>query len=156
MGTHRLMILSLISGKKMMSQKKVYPSKEQQRDTIAYANKRSPEQLRKRRQRSARKSVYGKKDRPRLSIYRSNNHIYAQVIDDEKMHTMVATGTLDPSIKTSITGNNKAAAQIVGKEIAKLCIEKGISKVVFDRAGYLYHGRVKSLADAAREGGLIF
>merc|ERR1712224_438550 len=136
--------------------KKNYLSNEQRGDTIAYASRRSPEQLRKRRQKSARKSVYGREDRPRLSVYRSNNHIYAQVIDDEKMHTLAATGTLDPSIKTSITGNNKAAAQIVGKEIAKLCIEKGISKVVFDRAGYLYHGRVKSLADAAREGGLIF
>merc|ERR1719265_307799 len=72
------------------------------------------------------------------------------------MKTLAAIGTVNPLIKKHITGNNKEAAQIVGKEIAKLCIEKGITKVVFDRAGYLYHGRIKSLADAAREAGLVF
>jgi large subunit ribosomal protein L18 len=91
--------------------------------------------------------------RPRLNVYRSLNHIYAQVIDDQKGETIVAASTLALKSKT---GGNVAAAKEVGKAIAERAVEKGIKSVVFDRGGYLYHGRVKALADAAREAGLEF
>merc|ERR1712224_751303 len=117
---------------------------------------KTPLEHRKRRHRSFRRKIGGNTDRPRLVVHRSNNHIYAQVIDDTKMHTLAAASTSSPAIRDRVTGNNLGAAEVVGKEIAKRCIERGISKVIFDRAGYLYHGRVKALADSAREGGLIF
>ena len=95
--------------------------------------------------------------RPRLSVFRSNCHIYAQVIDDANGVTLAAASSLDKSLKSKLkNGSDKAAAEQVGKLIAKRAIDAGVTKVVFDRGGYLFHGRVKSLADAVREGGLSF
>jgi large subunit ribosomal protein L18 len=95
----------------------------------------------------------GTTERPRLNVYRSLNHIYVQVIDDSQGVTVVSASTLASKAKT---GGNVAAAKEVGKLIAEKAQEKGIKKVVFDRGGYLYHGRIKALADAAREAGLEF
>ena len=102
-----------------------------------------------------RKKMLGTPERPRLAVYRSLNHIYAQVIDDRKGATLVAASTVEGG-KGKTTGGNVAAAKDVGRRIAERAKEKGIDKVVFDRGGYLYHGRVKALADAAREAGLQF
>jgi len=104
-----------------------------------------------------RKKIRGNAERPRLNVFRSLKHIYAQIIDDQKGYTLVSSSTLDKELKEAIKGLNKTeAARMVGKRIASLAIEKGIKKVVFDRGGYLYHGRVKALAEGAREGGLEF
>ncbi len=104
-----------------------------------------------------RKHVNGTAERPRLVVFRSNKQIYAQVIDDEKCVTLVAASSNDKLLAAECKGKNGIdAAAIVGKAIAERAKEKGISTVSFDRGGYLYHGRVKSLADGAREGGLIF
>ncbi len=93
---------------------------------------------------------------PRLSVFRSNNHMYAQIIDDEKRTTLVAASTVDKAMaKAKVTGNVDAA-KAVGKMIAERAISQGIENVVFDRGGYVYHGRVKAIADAAREAGLKF
>jgi large subunit ribosomal protein L18 len=100
-----------------------------------------------------RTKVQGTSARPRLNVYRSLNHIYAQVIDDAQGVTLVSASTVASKIKT---GGNVAAAKEVGKLVAERAKEKGIKKVVFDRGGYLYHGRIKALADAAREAGLEF
>ena len=100
-----------------------------------------------------RRRLAGTAERPRLNVYRSLNHIYVQVIDDANGVTLVFASTVAAKAKT---GGNVAAAKEIGKQIAERAKEKGISKVVFDRGGYLYHGRVKALADAAREGGLDF
>ena len=101
------------------------------------------------------KAVAG--DRPRLSVFRSSKNIYAQVIDDTAGRTVAAASTLDKGLKDSLkTGADKAAAEAVGKLIAERAKEAGVSKVVFDRGAFIYHGRVKALADAAREGGLEF
>ena len=98
-----------------------------------------------------RAKLSGTAERPRLNVYRSLNNIYAQVIDDQKGETLVSAS----SIKMK-TGGNVAAAKEIGKVVADLAVQQGIKKVVFDRGGYLYHGRVKALADAAREAGLEF
>jgi large subunit ribosomal protein L18 len=96
-------------------------------------------------------------DRPRLSVFRSHQNIYAQVIDDGRGVTVAAASTLDPTLRTELASRgDKAAAAAVGKLIAERAKQAGIETVVFDRGGYLYHGRVKALADAAREGGLQF
>jgi len=100
-----------------------------------------------------RRKLAGTGERPRLNVYRSLNHIYAQVIDDQKGETLVSASTLALKLKT---GGNVAAAKEIGKTIAEQAVAKGVKKVVFDRGGYLYHGRVKALADAAREAGLEF
>ena len=100
-----------------------------------------------------RERLEGTAARPRLNVYRSLNHIYVQVIDDQAGETIVSASTLSAKVKT---GGNVAAAKEVGKLIAERAKEKGIKKVVFDRGGYLYHGRIKALADAAREAGLEF
>ncbi len=100
-----------------------------------------------------REKLAGTAARPRLNVYRSLDHIYAQVIDDEKGETLVSASSLGLKLKT---GGNVAAAKEIGKAVAERAAEKGIKKVVFDRGGYLYHGRVKALADAAREAGLEF
>jgi large subunit ribosomal protein L18 len=95
--------------------------------------------------------------RARLSVFRSSKHIYAQVIDDDKGTTLVSASSLEKDVRGSLkTGANVDAAKAVGKLVAQRAIEKGIDSVVFDRGGYLYHGRIKALADAAREGGLKF
>ena len=100
-----------------------------------------------------REKMAGTTERPRLNVYRSLNHIYAQVIDDQKGETLVSASTLQAKAKT---GGNVAAAKEIGKSIAELAVAKGIKRVVFDRGGFLYHGRLKALADAAREAGLEF
>ena len=115
------------------------------------------EQLAKRHKR-VRNTVEGTPERPRLAIFRSNNHMYAQVIDDVAGNTLVMTSTLNKEVKASLNGvtNNAEAAAAVGRAVAELCKEKKIEKVCFDRGGFQYHGRVKALADAARDGGLSF
>ena len=114
-------------------------------------------ELRRRRHYRLRRKIEGSPARPRLAVFRSVNHIYAQIIDDAEGRTLVAASTLDSSLKGEKgTGGNVAAAAKVGGLLAERAKEKGISRVVFDRGGFRYHGRVKSLADAAREGGLEF
>jgi large subunit ribosomal protein L18 len=103
-----------------------------------------------------RKKVIGTPERPRLNVYRSLNHIYVQVIDDLKGATIVAANSAEGKKSERKTGGNVASAKDVGKTIAQRAKAKGIDKVVFDRGGYIYHGRVKALADAAREAGLQF
>jgi large subunit ribosomal protein L18 len=100
-----------------------------------------------------RRKLAGTGARPRLNVYRSLGHIYAQVIDDQKGETLVSASTLSLKLKT---GGNVASAKEIGKAVAEKAVEKGIKKVVFDRGGYLYHGRIKALADAARAAGLEF
>lgn len=110
----------------------------------------------RRRHARVRRRVTGTAERPRLAIFRSNQHIYAQAIDDVQQHTIVAASTLDADLKSIETGANCEASTAVGKLVAERLIAKGIKQVVFDRGGNLYHGRVKALADAAREAGLDF
>lgn len=112
---------------------------------------------RSRRHARVRGKVSGTADRPRLNIFRSLNHVYAQVIDDAKGETIVAASTLEPAMRDGAKGKAKTAkAEIVGTEVAKRAIEKGVTQVVFDRGGYQYHGNIKALAEAARKGGLKF
>jgi large subunit ribosomal protein L18 len=111
--------------------------------------------VRKKRHARVRRKVFGTAERPRLNVFRSNKHIYAQVIDDVNAVTLVSASTLDKEFDLESTGNVEAAKK-VGELVAKRALEKGIKAVVFDRGGYLYHGRVKALADAAREAGLEF
>jgi large subunit ribosomal protein L18 len=103
-----------------------------------------------------RKKMQGTAERPRLNVYRSLNHIYVQVIDDLNGATLVSASTAEGKKEERRAGGNVAAAKKVGKAIAERAKAKGVTKVVFDRGGYIYHGRVKALADAAREGGLLF
>jgi large subunit ribosomal protein L18 len=110
---------------------------------------------RKKRHARVRSKLSGTPARPRLNVFRSNQHIYAQVIDDVNGVTLASASTLDKDYGLESTGNLEAA-QKVGEIVAKRAVEKGVSVVVFDRGGYLYHGRVKALADAARENGLEF
>ncbi|MCD5405301.1 MAG: 50S ribosomal protein L18 [Desulfotomaculum sp.] len=113
--------------------------------------------LREKRRIRVRKKVFGTAERPRLNVFRSLNHMYAQIIDDERGITLVAASTLSPELRGKLKrGGNIEASKAVGELIAKKAIAAGIKKVVFDRAGYIYHGRVKALAEAAREGGLDF
>ena len=116
----------------------------------------SKNQTRQRVHDRIRKKVVGTPERPRLNVYRSLNHIYAQVIDDLKGETLVAASTAIGKKDERVTGGNVASANTVGKKIAELAKQKGITKVVFDRGGYIYHGRIKAVADAAREAGLQF
>ena len=109
---------------------------------------------RKKRHRRVRSKISGTSERPRLNVFRSGKHIYAQVIDDIKGHTMCSASSLEKDFSGS--GSNKEAARKVGKMVAERAVSKGITNVVFDRGGYIYHGRVKELAEAAREGGLTF
>ena len=112
---------------------------------------------RKKRHERVRNKISGTADRPRLNVYRSLNNIYAQVIDDTTGCTLVSASTLDEEIKASVKNTgNKEAAKAVGALVAKRALEKKIKNVVFDRGGYIYHGRVKELAEAAREAGLEF
>lgn len=114
-------------------------------------------ELRERRRKRIRKKIFGTPQRPRLCVFRSLNHIYAQIIDDTKGHTLVAASTLDKELR-QLPGHkgNKEFAKKVGELIAERALKLGITKVVFDRAGYKYHGCVKALADAARQKGLQF
>ena len=103
------------------------------------------------------KKVVGSIEKPRLSVFRSHKHIYGQIIDDNKGITVASASSLETNVKKQFKNcGNKEAATTVGKLIAEKALTKGIKKVVFDRGGYIYHGRVKNLAEAAREGGLIF
>ena len=112
---------------------------------------------RRRRHARVRKRVQGTAEQPRLCVFRSLNHIYAQIIDDTQGHTLVAASTLDADVRAAVDNKDKTGqAAIVGKTIAERASAVGIDKVVFDRGGYLYHGRVKALAKAARKGGLKF
>ncbi len=113
--------------------------------------------LRQRRHERARRRLIGVAARPRLSVYRSLKQIYAQVIDDETGRTLAAASTLDQEIRAKVAGKKKAeAAAVVGEVLAQRARARGITAVVFDRGGYLYHGRVRALADAARAAGLEF
>lgn len=111
-----------------------------------------------RRKKRVRKKVRGTPERPRLSVFKSSKHIYAQIIDDISQRTLLAVSSLSPDLKDKIGKNsgNIEGAKIVGLGIAKKALDKGIKRVVFDRNGFIYHGRVKALAEAAREGGLEF
>jgi large subunit ribosomal protein L18 len=117
-------------------------------------HKMQKRQIRKRVHARIRRTLRGAADHPRLAVFRSLAHIYAQIIDDNAGQTLVAASSVDKGGKTS--GGNVAAAKAIGKLVAERAKEKGIQKVVFDRGGYRYHGRVKALADAAREAGLEF
>jgi large subunit ribosomal protein L18 len=104
-----------------------------------------------------RRKVLGTTDRPRLSVFRSARHIYAQVIDDENGHTLIAASTLSPALKDKIRSVKKSeAAKLVGLFVGQKAKDKGITRVVFDRNGFLYHGRVRALSEGAREAGLEF
>lgn len=113
---------------------------------------------RTRRHKVIRKALGGTKERPRLSVYRSINNLYAQIVDDSTGSTVLSLSTSSPAMKEKIGKNagNVKGAVALGTALAELCKTKGVTKVVFDRSGYLYHGRVKALAEAARKGGLGF
>jgi large subunit ribosomal protein L18 len=116
---------------------------------------------RKRRHLRVRARVSGTAERPRLNVFRSNQHTYAQVIDDTAGHTIASASTLEPSVREALNGDDDGhrriyEASVVGRVVAERAQEKGISSVVFDRGGYKYHGRVKAVAEAAREAGLEF
>ena len=115
---------------------------------------------RRRIQLRQRKRIAGSSERPRLSVFRSVSHIYAQVIDDLSGRTLVSASSVEPSLKGALekgsTGGNLKGAEAVGKAIAERSIDKGIKRVVFDRSGFLYHGRIRAVADAARKAGLEF
>jgi large subunit ribosomal protein L18 len=118
---------------------------------------RQKKEARERRHARVRKQVLGTAERPRLNVYRSLNHIYAQVIDDTQGSTLAAASTVDREIKDQLAELNKSQqAELVGEVVARRAIEKGITRVVFDRGGYAYHGRVLQLAEGARKGGLDF
>ena len=118
---------------------------------------RETRESRDRRHQRIRKKVFGTPERPRLSVYRSLNHVYAQIIDDTKGNTIVAASTLEKEMGAAQGHKgNVGTAKKVGELIARRALEKGLKKVVFDRGGYRYHGRVKALADSAREAGLEF
>jgi large subunit ribosomal protein L18 len=114
-------------------------------------------EARQRRHARVRANISGTTHIPRLSVFRSLKHIYAQIIDDTAGHTLVSTSTLDPDIRDQLPGLSKTEqAELVGRRLAEKALSSGVKRVVFDRAGYLFHGRVKALADASREGGLEF
>ena len=117
-------------------------------------SRKDSNQTRLKRHKRVRAKISGTAERPRLCVYRSNAHISAQIIDDVAGVTLVSASTLEKSFEG--LGSNKAAARVVGKTIAERAVAKGITEVVFDRGGYLYHGRVSELAEGAREGGLKF
>ncbi|WCK54777.1 50S ribosomal protein L18 [Aneurinibacillus sp. Ricciae_BoGa-3] len=120
-------------------------------------SKQDKNKSRKKRHLRVRKKINGTAQAPRLNVYRSSKHIYAQLVDDVAGVTIASASTVDPELKEQVKhGGNQDAAAKVGTLIAKRSLEKGITEVVFDRGGYLYHGRVKTLADAAREAGLQF
>lgn len=119
--------------------------------------KNDKREQRERRRRRIRGKVQGTPERPRLNVFRSSAHIYAQVIDDTRGHTLVAASTIDASMRPQLAENTKQdEAKLVGRLIAERAIAAGITQVVFDRGGFHYHGRVRALADGAREGGLKF
>lgn len=119
--------------------------------------KPSRSKIRAKKHKRIRYRIVGTPERPRLAVFRSNNHMYAQIIDDSVGRTLVAASTLEKEVKDSLEKTNDVkAAEQVGTAIAKRALDKGITKVVFDRGGFIYQGKVKALADAAREAGLTF
>jgi large subunit ribosomal protein L18 len=119
--------------------------------------KLKPNKYKKLKRQALRGNIKGTLERPRLSVYRSNENIYAQIIDDTTSKTLVACSTLDRSIKLDLTnGRTCDASRVMGKKLAELSLKKNITKIVFDRGPYLYNGRIKALADGARAGGLQF
>ncbi|GAB4480519.1 MAG: 50S ribosomal protein L18 [Anaerolineae bacterium] len=120
-------------------------------------NSQKKRQARERRHNRVRKHVVGTPTRPRLNVFRSSKHIYAQIIDDSIGHTLASASTVDVALRGETGGKNKTEqAALVGRLLAERALDAGVKQVVFDRGGYRYHGRVKALADAAREGGLDF
>ncbi|MDO5403328.1 MAG: 50S ribosomal protein L18 [Eubacteriales bacterium] len=120
-------------------------------------SKKSRTEVRENKHRKLRNRFSGTAERPRLAVFRSNNHMYAQIIDDTVGKTLVSASTLDKEVKAECEKtNNIEAAAVVGKVVAKKALEKGITTVVYDRGGFIYGGKVKALADAAREAGLTF
>jgi large subunit ribosomal protein L18 len=119
--------------------------------------KLKPNQYKKLKREAIRGQIKGTIDRPRLSVYRSNENIYAQIIDDSNSRTLISCSTLDRSIKLTLSnGRTCDASRLMGEKLAQLSLKKNITKIVFDRGPYLYHGRIKALADGARAGGLQF
>ena len=118
--------------------------------------KLKPNKYKKLKREGLRGRIKGTMDRPRLSVYRSNQHIYAQIIDDVNSKTLLAYSTLDRSVKLQLSTRTCYASRFVGAKLAQLSLQKNITKIVFDRGPYLYHGRVKALANGARAGGLKF
>ena len=119
--------------------------------------RKTKEEIRAKRHARVRKNIFGTPERPRLCVFRSNKNISCQIIDDVNGVTLAAASSLDKELKAEVVyGGNKEAAKKVGEAIAKKAAEKGISEVAFDRGGFIYHGRVKELAEGAREGGLKF
>ncbi|MBQ6603726.1 MAG: 50S ribosomal protein L18 [Eubacterium sp.] len=120
-------------------------------------NKVSRATVRQKKHRRMRNNIAGTAERPRLAVFRSNNHMYAQIIDDSKGHTLLAASTLDKDVKANLEKTNDvAAASYLGSVIGKKALDAGITEVVFDRGGYIYQGKIAALADAAREAGLKF
>jgi large subunit ribosomal protein L18 len=118
---------------------------------------KSSQVARQRRHERIRRHVQGTAERPRLNVFRSLQHVYAQVIDDERGYTLASASTIDPDLREQLDGLNKSQqAARVGQLVAQRALAQGLKKVVFDRGGYPYHGRIKALADGAREGGLEF
>ena len=131
-----------------------------QRTLLKLKNKNKtlkPNKYKKFKRESVRGQIKGTTDRPRLSVYRSNENMYAQIIDDTNAHTLVSCSTLDRSVKLALSaGRTCDASRLMGEKLAELSLKKNITKIVFDRGPYLYHGRIKALADGARAGGLKF
>ena len=123
---------------------------------MAITKKDNPRRARVRRHARVRKKLAGVAVRPRLAVFRSLQHIYAQIIDDQAGHTLVAASSLEPASRTDTSGTKSERAERIGRLLAERAREKGVSQVIFDRGGFLYHGRVKSLAEGARAGGLQF
>ena len=120
-------------------------------------SKKSRAEMREKKHMRIRNRFSGTAERPRLEVFRSNNHMYAQIIDDTVGNTLVSASTLEKEIKAELNKTNDVeAAAYLGKVIAKRAMDKGISEVVFDRGGFLYHGKIEALAEAAREAGLVF
>ena len=112
---------------------------------------------RKERHKRVRKKIQGTAEKPRLAVFKSSIHIYAQIIDDVKSHTIISASTMDPAFKQKMSSTgNRAAAKLVGEILVEKAREKGVKEVVFDRGGFIYHGRIKALAEAVREAGLKF
>jgi large subunit ribosomal protein L18 len=119
--------------------------------------KQTRNEARKRRHARVRRKIAGTSNVPRLCVFRSLKHIYAQIIDDDAGNTLVSASTLDADVREQVDGLTKVEqATLVGKRLAEKALSRGVKRVVFDRGGYVYHGRVKALADASREGGLVF
>ena len=120
-------------------------------------SKQSRSEIRRKKHYRLRNRFAGTAERPRLAVFRSNNHMYAQIIDDSIGHTLVAASTLEKEIKAELENTDTVdAAAYIGTVVAKRAIEKGIKEVVFDRGGFIYQGKIQALADAAREAGLVF